>query len=125
MANEITYGTTLSLSNDELKFSKNYTGIRITQAAQGLVSNVQAIGTVEEALDLGDLTTPGVSQMKNLEAAGGETIEVGTVPSSAIGFIAFIELKPGEAWSGRLATTTPYAKSSGGTPKLDYTILEA
>jgi len=123
MANEISLTTNLTSTNGTVKVNKQIGAVQIDQVAQGRVQDLQAIGTTAEAINLGSISTPGVSVMQNSDAT--DTIYVGLIISSAGSFETFIELKPGEAWGGRLGLAAPYAKSSANNPKLDYTIMEA
>ncbi len=122
MANEIKATVTLALDNNDLKVSRSVSSLKVTQTTQGQASGAPTLSTVPVALDLGSVVSVGWAWMRNLDA--NETIQIGPVVDSALSFEPFIELLPGEMWSGRLAVA-PFAKSLANTPKLDYLILEA
>lgn len=92
MANEITIAATLSIARNgaTLVGSGNF---NIDQVGLASASNVQAIGTTTEALDIGDITAIGFLFVKNLDATN--YVELGLVtPVSAAD--AFITLRPNE-----------------------------
>lgn len=68
MANEIQLAASLQVSKNGATASGTYSGT-ITMAGNNLISNVQEIGTSNEAIQLGDVTATGMCVMlKNLDA---------------------------------------------------------
>lgn len=122
MSNEITVNGQMRALNGSLDVTKNWGALRVDQAAAGYVGNVQEIGfATHEALAMGDVSTAGYAQFRNLDATN--YVEVGV--DVAATFYPFLKLKPGEG-SGpvRLGTSAPYAQADTGAVKLDYLILE-
>jgi hypothetical protein len=120
MSNEIRVESTLRLTKGEIKNREmKNTNIQIDQTGTGYNSLEQTIGTTPEALDMGDLTTPGRYECK---VTGDNNIQIGAMQSGA--FVPVDELWPGEPGSGRWATTAPHAKAIGGTSKLEHMTTE-
>ena len=122
MANEIQFQLQLRLNNDDLSDTYTTSSIRIAQSVARLVRNVQQIGTTEEAIDTGDVITPGYAVFVNLEDAGGNFVEVGSYIGGT--FYPFIKVKPGEQQMLRIAVTTAqlYAKADTGNVEMFYII---
>lgn len=120
MADEITVSAWLSLTNGELKFQSDTTSQSIDQAAAGMMGNVQTVGTSAEVLLLGDISTPGVILVKNLDATNYVEIGAGTGGSWA----AHVKVKPGETWIYRLSVAAPSAQANTAPVKLYYALLE-
>lgn len=92
MANEISISALLSISRSGATLAG--TGnLSITQSGIPSSSNVQAIGTTSEALDLGDITALGYLFLKNLDATNYVEISLQSTVTSAD---AFVTLLPGE-----------------------------
>jgi hypothetical protein len=91
MANEITTTITGSLANGSLsdQFS---TSKQITQTTAGVAAGVWIVGTSEEDLSLGDVTTGGTVYMVNLDSTN--YVKLG--PKSGGSMVEAIRLKPGE-----------------------------
>lgn len=66
MADEISSSINFSLTNGGVKLGYNES-VRITQGTKGGLEHYQTIGTIEEALVTGDVTTPGVIVLHNLD----------------------------------------------------------
>jgi hypothetical protein len=115
MANEITYQFQTLLGNGSLSDSFASGSQSADQASAFLIRNVQNIGTTDEALALGDVTTPGFSVFQNLDDTNFVEIGVGS-------FTAFLKLKPGELCICRLATTAPRARANTAAIDLFYII---
>lgn len=115
MANEITYQFQTLLSNGGLGDSYASNSQSADQASALLIRNVQNIGTSDEALALGDVTTPGWAVFQNLDDTNFVEIGVGS-------FTAFLKLKPGEQCLCRLGTTAPRAKADTAAVDLFYII---
>lgn len=119
MANEISASGSLRCTNGTFTYNRS-TSKTINQAASGMASGVQKVGTTHEAIGVTDLTTPGWSQFTNLDSTN--YVELGVVVSAT--FYPFAKLLPGESWVGRLGTATPYAKANSAEVKMQYDILE-
>ena len=115
MANEITYQFQTLLSNGDLADSYASNSQAADQSSALLIRNVQNIGTSDEALALGDVTTPGWSVFQNLDDTNFVEIGVGS-------FTPFLKLKPTEQCLVRLGTTAPRAQADTAAIDLFYII---
>jgi hypothetical protein len=115
MANEITYQFQTLLGNGDLSDSFASNSQAADQSSALLIRNVQNIGTSDEALALGDVTTPGWCVFQNLDDTNFVEIGVGS-------FTAFLKLKPGELCLCRLGTTAPRAQADTAAIDLFYII---
>ena len=128
MANEIGAQFQLRCVNDELNDYYTSISMQIDQDVARLVRNVQNIGTVAEALEPGDLITPGFAVFVNLtdpdaDPAPTNYVEVGLYISGT--FYPFLKLKPGEQCGPMrlgIGTTEIYAMASADTVELFYII---
>ena len=125
MANEITLNIKLDYSNAGTTTGMlAATSLNVDVAALGvakMTKQLQPSGSGEEALDLGDIATPGYFIAVNRGPT--DTISI----RSATGVAALVDLKPDEACCFRMAGTAsaPYVISSGSNnPVLDYLLLE-
>jgi len=116
MANEITTTFQTLLSNSTLKDSHSSGQIAIDQASAKVTRNVQTITTLEVALELGGITTPGVCMFQNLDDTN--FVEIGVSGTMVI------KLKPGEQYCVRLTTLAPFAKADIAPVELFYIIYE-
>lgn len=119
MASEIT-GLQVAISFAKGNFAKKtFTLGPITRDVTGTnaVSNVQVVGTSEEALVIGDIGTPGYMICKNLDATNFVEIRPGTGTADAI------KLKPGDIACFRCAAA-PWAIADTAPVELEYTIIE-
>lgn len=81
---------------------------------------VQEIGIVEEALELGDITSPGYVMIENLDA----TNKVSLRPAS--GAANMIEIPAGTvAGPFKFASAAPYAIATTAAVKIRYLLVEA
>ena len=116
MANEITLTLQTLLNNGGISDNHASGSFSVNQALAKMVRNVQTIGTVEEALQLGDVTTPGYCVFKNIDDTN--FVEIG------ISGNMFLKLKPGEQCLCRLTTTAPYAKADTADVELFYIMYQ-
>ena len=116
MANEITITLQTLLNNGGLSDNHSSGSIAVDQASAKMLRNVQTIGTTEEALVLGDITTPGYCVFVNLDSTN--FVEIGVSGSM------FLKLKPGEQDVCRLTTTAPFAKADTAAVELFYIMYE-
>jgi len=131
MGNEIKISLSITANkgyqNDEFDAS----GLNVDMTNNGGEFGIQYIGTAAagELVDLGDLVTIsasslGISAFRNIEAAGGNYVELGVRVSGA--FYSVFKLNPGQSCGGCvLGTTTLYARANTATVQLKKFILEA
>lgn len=127
MANEITMTGVVKMAKGFLNDTDSVSNFQIDQTGDGAVGGVQNIGTAAEAIAMGDVVTPGIFFFRNLEAAGGNFVQIGQDVGGG-GFEEFLKLMPGEFAIGRLdlaATGVLQAKADTGAIELQYKIYEA
>jgi hypothetical protein len=119
MANEITYQFQTLLKNGSLQDQYASGQLAATQVSALLIRNVASITIAAggEALDLGDVATPGFAVFSNLDATN--YVEIGTFSGGT--FYPFLKLKAGEQVCARLGAA-PYAKSNTAPVNLFYII---
>jgi hypothetical protein len=116
MANELTISQALSYSksNDSksLSFSDN-----VNVAGSVRHGGVQTIGTTEEALIIGDVSSVGWVTIKNLDNTN--FVQIAALPSEHF----TIKLKAGEACAFRAAGNAIYAKADTSPVKVAYDVF--
>lgn len=123
MANEFSESLSLALTNGEISETIKTGTVRSDQAAEGLHGTIVDVGTTAETILTGDLTTPGIVVMKNLEAEGGNYVEYG--PDDT-GIVVFGRINPGETHRFRLAgSVTLMAQANTAAVNLRVWIFEA
>lgn len=118
MANELSIQAVLSYAKGTIASHAWNTGT-ITRNVSGTnyVRNVQAVGTAEEALILGDVGTLGYILMKNLDATNYVEYQSGT------GVAAAIKLKAGDVALFRAGSAAPFVKANTSTVNIEYIII--
>jgi hypothetical protein len=94
----------------------------IDQAAIGAHSPVLSIGTTEEVISKGDVSSQGLCCLKNLDA----TNYVDFGPESAGALVSLIRLLPGESAAFRLLPAVVWRAQANTAPcKVQMLLLEA
>jgi hypothetical protein len=121
MANEIYVNTNFKADKSNLSVQHQRT-INATLSGTVYAAGAPSIPTTSTgtALAMGSVTTAGWSYMVNTDATN--YVEVGIQQGGV--FYAFVKLKPGEYWVGRLGTNAPYARANTAAVVLQYTILQ-
>jgi hypothetical protein len=122
MANEATVSATLLFAKGSIAsqgFQK--TNLQFTVSGQKYVRCVQNIGTSPEALNMGEISTPGLAFFFNLD-----TTNYVEILSQVAGGVAIAKLKPGEVALFRLPAgmTAPAAQANTSAVNLEYLVLE-
>lgn len=120
MANEITASCALTFSKSPAT-AATLSSLNRNFNASGskYVRNVQTIGFgAVEALDLGDVGTPGWFYIKNLDATN--YVEIYT----ALAGVALLKLKAGEFAVGRFTVAAPCARANVADCLVEYLIAE-
>lgn len=121
MANEITVNASLAYSDDEsADLTLSIVDLLATISTKKFAWNKQNIGTAEEAINLGEATSPGWAIFINRDATNFISLKVGT------GGAIFAKLKPGEPALLRLGSgaQVPYAIADTAACQLEYLILD-
>ncbi len=120
MANEIKLRLSFLVENGFFKDSFQGGQINIDQANPGRGGYVQVIGTSEEIIVFGDVTTGGVLFMRNLDSTNFITYG----PDNS-GMVGGSKMKPGEPAFFRITPgTTWLAKADTASCKLDVRLYE-
>lgn len=126
MADELKYSLSVALTNGDLKVSYASGQVGVDQATKGAYSNVQVVGTSEEAIATGaDLTAFGYCLLVNLDATN--YVEFGPDSGGSGGtMVAFGKLKAGEhAWLRLTPGITIKAQANTAAVRLLVIILDA
>lgn len=117
MADEIKVTTNITYANGFLSRTIQNGQINVTQTTLGTHDGVQSIGTSAEAITTGDLTTPGVMHLRNLDATN--YINYGTSTSQ------IFKLKTGEEAVIRISTgKTVFAIANTAPVKISRVIFD-
>lgn len=119
MANELTMNHYLAFVKGNRKVNLGENGVNVSVNGTDFVHRTQAIGSTEETLNYGEITTPGYSIFRNNDATDTVNLRPNT------GDANMCALPPG-AYAGpfKLAVSTAYGISSANTPELEYVIIE-
>jgi len=117
MANEITENILFNVVNGDHAPGQIAYSKQIDQSASGSIEGVWKVGTSAEALDMGDVTTPGRAFFRNLDSTNFVTF--GTTLTQH-----FIRLNAGEGQQIRFASTACYGLADTAEVKVQYRILE-
>ena len=119
MANELTVSASLAFAKTTYAVDMAKTGFQCTVTGTKFVHNVQAIGfAAEEAIQLGDVGTPGYAIFVNRDATNYVTIRPAT------GVADCIKLKPGDVAMFRFACAAPFAIAAVAACNIEYVIIE-
>jgi hypothetical protein len=118
MANELSYSISATETKNGVTFSKSFTSLLASVSGDSPISNLQTIGTSDETLDIGDISTVGFIFAKNLDSTN--YVQIGYTSGTYFG-----RLKPGEACGIRLdaSVTAVHAKANTGAIKLEYLLF--
>lgn len=123
MADEITITSNMELSNGAVVYQPQTQQFTADQSTAEIIINVQTIGTSAEAVELGDIATPGWARFHNLDPTN--FVQVGVDDGG--GFVPFMKVLPGEIQGPvRIDPThTLQAKADTGSCKLKTEICAA
>lgn len=119
MANEITVTLSLRASKSPLTVEPTTKTFNADMSGTDYASGTQIIGSSEEAISIGEVTTPGWCYFENLDTTNSIHIRAAT------GVANGITLLPGKACLFYAAAAGFFAISSAGSPVLKKVILEA
>jgi hypothetical protein len=119
---EVTVTTGLTYVKNGFTMTIPAASTGVASGGNALVSNVQVVGfAAHEELALGDVTTPGICWVKNLD--GTNYIEIGIDVAAA--FVPFLKLAAGDPpalFRFSAGAAAPYAKANTADVKLAYII---
>lgn len=120
MANEITLTAAITFSRaaaPTYSEALSFGGIQIDQAGTDYSGGSQEIGTSQETLGKGSITTIGYVIIKNLDATN--LVQLGSV-SGELG----ITLKAGEVALFRVSAAQVYAQANSAACNVQYLLIE-
>ena len=120
MANEIAFSGSLTVSPSIGRArSALVSGFRASMAGSRVIDDTQLIGTSEEAIDLGEITSVGWAYFKNLDVTNYLEIYNGSAGAKLVKLLA------GESAFFRMPPTcVPYALANTAACYLEYIIAE-
>lgn len=118
MANEGTFSFSAEFSKGGETASFVHAGLQVTVSGTEYVRMNQLIGTSAEALDIGDITTPGYIMIRNRDTTNFVEIRDGAAGADVV------KLKAGETALFRLTTTTPFAIADTAACRVEYLLIE-
>ena len=121
MAGTITVNVSASIVNSPLRDSFAPGAISVTQTTMGRHSPITVVGTSEEDLSFGDITTPGWVFIQNLDSTNFVTYG----PKSGGVMVAFGKIKAGEVACLRIDPTITWRwKADTASVKVDTRVFE-
>jgi hypothetical protein len=121
MSNEIKYTLSITIENGEFKEKLSDGQISVDQAAIGKGGSVQIIGTSEEVISTGDVSTLGWCRLKNLDPANYVTYG----PEDTGAMVNFGRIEAGEQHWFRLEPLVVMRAQANTAPvKLDVRVYE-
>jgi hypothetical protein len=120
MADELTISVTLAFAKGVKSVTYKKTGQQFDVSGTDYIQNTQIVGTAEEALRMGEVTTPGYIIIANLDSTNYVSLRAATGGANTV------ELKPGECACFRLArtATAPYVIADTAPVEIEYVLIE-
>lgn len=119
MANELTLAASLKFVKGATNVSFAKSGIQVDVSGTGFAFKSQNVGTSEEALDIGDVTTPGYILIYNNDSTNYVEVRGGS------GETDVVKVRAGKLALFELATTTPYVIADTASVEIIYAIVDA
>lgn len=117
MADEITVSVTLEFTKSGVTEKLSFPGLTYDMSGTDYVLQTQTIGTSEELLLMGDITTPGYLIIKNLDSTNFVELYRTSAGSGVV------KLKAGETACFRLSAQ-PYALADTASCQVQYLLIE-
>ena len=120
MADEITLTISLKFNKGSTTFTEGVNDLGIDVAGSVIMHNRQSVGTLEEAIVLGDVGMGGYILAINRDATNFVEIRAAT------GVADMVKLLPGEPACFRFpaSATAPFAIADTGACELEYWLIE-
>lgn len=119
MANEITVSVSLSFSKGGKSASFKKGGVQLDMTGTDYYHGTQRVGTTAEALNLGEVATPGMIAIINHDTTNFVEVRHGAVGDDVV------KLRPGVPEVFDLASSTPYAIADTAECEVEYLLIEA
>ena len=119
MANELTISAGLKFVKGNKSVSFGKSGIQLDVAGDDLTWQTQNVGTSEEALNLGDVTTPGYILIYNEDATNYMSVRSGT------GADNLVKVRPNAIALFECEASAPYVIANTAGVRIHYCLIEA
>ena len=119
MANELKLSVRMRLAKGELKKSFTSGSLSIDVAGENVIDNVQAVGTAEEAIVLGDSAAGGYCIAQNVDATNYVSLRRATGEGN------FIRINPGQIAVFRLEAAAPCAIANTAACNVRFIVIPA
>lgn len=119
MANELTLSASIKFVKGNVSVSTAKSGVQLDVAGNDFVTKTQNVGTSEEALDLGDITTPGYVMIRNLDSTNFVSIRPAT------GAANLIKVPAGGIALFMCEASAPFVIANTAAVQIEYTMIEA
>lgn len=119
MSNEMTLTGILKFLKGDSNVLFNKSGVLLDVSGDDYVLLTQEIGTSEEALDLGDITTPGYGLFYNRDSTNFVKIRAGT------GATDCVKIPAGGIALFMFASAAPFAIADTAACVIEYLLVEA
>ena len=120
MANEVTVSMSLSFSKSGVTDALSFSDLQFDVSGSKLIHHVQNVAiTADQALDIGNLTTPGFMIVRNLDDTNFITMSGVTGLATQT-----IKLKAGECALFRHMGTAPVASADTAAVSIEYLLIE-
>lgn len=118
MSDEITINAFLSFTNGVRSDEFGETGLTFDMSGTDYVRKTQSVGTSEEALNIGEITTPGYILIRNRDATNFVSLRAATGGANCV------KIKAGEIALFRLASTAPFVIADTSSVEIEYLLIE-
>jgi hypothetical protein len=118
MANEITMSGSLDFSKNDVVDSLSFSGLQIDVTGVKIARQVQEVAITEEALNLGDIGTPGYILVRNMDDTNYMEFMAGT------GETETVKLKAGEWALFRFTSADPFVIADTAVVNIEYLLIE-
>lgn len=119
MANELTLAASLKFVKGSTNVSFSKSGIQLDVSGKNYTHKTQTVGTSEEALSLGDVTTPGYILVYNKDATNFVSVRSGT------GAANLVKVPAGGVALFNCEASAPYAIANTAAVDIEYLLVEA
>lgn len=116
MSAELLLQASIAFAKAGARIDTTFAGAYFDVAGTAGIQNVAAIGTSDEVLPLGDISTIGWVYLKNLDATNYVTV-------GSDGILYPLKLKPGEFFLGRWNAAAIHVKANTAPCNLESIIL--
>lgn len=117
MANELTITASLAFAKGSVSVSLAKSAAQFTVSGTKYYQGVQTVGTSEEALELGDISTGGYCLLINRDATNYVSVRSGT------GAANLIKVKAGEPALFRVEAAAPYVIANTASCEVEVLLI--